>query len=66
MRLFKKNLFMVFGCAGSSLRNGLSSSCREQELPSSCGARASRGSGFSCWGAGALGRVGSGSWGSPS
>ena len=41
------NLF-IFGCAGSSLLHGLFSSCGEQGLLSSCPARASPCSGFSC------------------
>ena len=47
-------LFMysfIFGCAGSLLLCGLFSSCSEQGLVSSCGARASHCSGFSCHGA---------------
>jgi hypothetical protein len=44
---FKIIYLFVFGCAGSSLLQRLSSSCRELGLLSSCGARASHGSGFS-------------------
>lgn len=35
-----------FGCTGSSLQHGLSPSCRERELPSSFGVRASDCGGF--------------------
>lgn len=45
--------FLFFGCAGSSLLRGLSSSCIRQELLPSC--RASHCGGFSCGEAQALG-----------
>ena len=38
----------IFDCAGSSLLHGLFSSCSEWRLLSSCSARASHCSGFSC------------------
>ena len=47
----KKNQFIYFGCARSSLPCGLFSSCEEQELLSSCSAYASHCSGFSSCGA---------------
>ena len=40
MQLFLKNV-LIFGCCGSSLLRGLSSSCGERRLLSGCGARAS-------------------------
>ena len=46
---------IYFGCAGSSLLHGLSSSCIKQELLSSCRAQSSHCSGFSCGKAQALG-----------
>ena len=39
--------YLLSGCAGSLLLCGLSSSCRELGLLSSCGARASQSRGFS-------------------
>ena len=48
----------IFGCAGSSLLRGPFSSCGEWGLVSSCGVQSSHCSGFSCWGAHALGRLG--------
>ena len=68
--LFLKKLF-IFGCAISSLRCGLFSSCGEQRLLSSCGLQAPhcggfsfmehslRYSGFSSCGPGGLGSCGS-------
>ena len=62
-RFLKNNLMYTliffFGCAGSSLLPGLPSSCSEQGLLSSCGAPAYHCGSFSCWGAQALGCVGS-------
>ena len=48
----------TFGFAGSSLLHRLFSSCGEWRLLSRCGVWTSRGSGFSCCGAWALGHVG--------
>ena len=50
--LMKVGLFcfiyiFIFGCTGSSLQHGLFSSCKEQELLSSFGVRASDCGGFS-------------------
>ena len=45
----------ILGCSGSSLLQGLFSSCGEQGLLSSCCMRASHCDGFSCCGARALG-----------
>ena len=44
---FKKFIFLIFGCAGSSLLCGLFSSGGEQGLLSSCSAQASHCGGFS-------------------
>ena len=60
--LFSLNLF-IFACAGSSLLCGLSSSCGEQGLLSSCHTWASHCGGSSCCGARALGHMGFGSCG---
>ena len=49
-------LFLLFGCTGSWLLCGLSSSCSEQGLLSGCGAVASYCGGFSCCGARLHGR----------
>ena len=43
--------FFTFGCARSSLLQGLFSSCGKQELLSSCGAQAAHCGGLSCCGA---------------
>ena len=52
-------LFIVFGCAGSSLPRGLFSRWGERGRLSGCGTQASHCSSFSCCGARALGCVGS-------
>ena len=54
---FKQFYLFIYGCAGSSLLQGLFSSCCEQALGlfSSCRVRASHCSGLSCCGAGSLG-----------
>ena len=57
-RAIFKNYVFIFGCAGSSLLQSPSSSCREPGLLSSCDVRASHGSGFSCCRAWALGQRG--------
>ena len=44
---FKQFYLFIYGCAGSSLLQGLFSSCSEQRLPSSCHAVASHCSAFS-------------------
>ena len=56
---FKRKIHLfIFGCAGSSLLQTLFSSCCKQGLLSSCRALASHCSGFSCYAARALDRVG--------
>ena len=58
--VFFFNVYLfIFGCLGSLLLHGLSSSRNEWGLLSSCGARASRCGSFSHRGAQALGPVGS-------
>ena len=52
---FKKNYVFISGCAGFLLLQGCFSSCDEWGLLSSCAAKASHCSGFSCFGAQALG-----------
>ena len=54
----------IFGCAGSAFLLWFFSSCREQDLLSSCGAQTSHCSGWSCCRARALGHPGSSSCGS--
>ena len=56
-------ILFIFGCARSLLLLGLFSSCGKHGLLSSCRAQTSHYSGFSCWGARALGRLGFSSWG---
>ena len=52
--VFFLSCLFIFGCAGSSLLHGLFSSCSEQELLSSCSARASHCDGLCCCGTQAL------------
>ena len=52
-------IYLIFGCTASLLLHRGFSSCGKQRLLSSCGARASHCSGFSCCGAQALGHKGS-------
>ena len=62
--LFYLFIYFIFGCAVSSSLCRLFSSCGKQRLLSSCSARASHCSGFSCFGAQALECAGFGSHGS--
>ena len=55
--LFKKMYICIFGCAGSSSLLRFFSSCGDQGLLSSWGARACNCCGFFCCGARALGRT---------
>ena len=57
LSLFLKIILFLFafGCSGSSLFQGLFSSCGEWWLLSSCGAQVSHCGGFSCYGAQARG-----------
>ena len=60
-----KNYLFIFGCARSSLLQGLFSGCTEQGLLSGCGVRVSHCYGFSCctfWTLGCLGFNSCGSW----
>ena len=56
---FFLSIYLLIGCAGSSLLRELFSNCGEWRLLSSCGARAPHCSGFSCHRAQALECVGS-------
>ena len=49
MIMFKQNVSYIYiGCTGSWLLRGIFSSCGQQGLLSSCGARASHCGGFFC------------------